>query len=154
MTPMFAKQKLLLIVAAVLLPVGCRSTDCTAVYAHSPWEDADSAKHYFGGYTNVLAVCVYESRGEDRGPNRLGILHFKGTVVGSYKGDWKFAERISFVHYVDDRPRTTNAAAGYVYFVFCNDHTSHDIILETGDFVAYDPEIERVLQCVFPRSGH
>lgn len=128
-------HKFFVIVVAGLLAMsdGCRSTDCDAVYKHSPWEDAEGVKSHMDAYKHILTARIYENHGEDRGPNKLSVLHFKGTVVKSYKGDWKPSEKISFVHYVDYRASTTisNQAAGDIVFVFTNEHANTDIVLDT-----------------------
>jgi len=78
------------------------------------------------------------------------VLHFKGTVVKSWKGDWKASEKISFVHYVDYRASTiiSNEAAGEMLFVFTSEHTNTDIALETGDFL-YSTNVEQVFALFF-----
>jgi hypothetical protein len=144
--------KPLAIVATGLLAtsVGCRETDCDAIYKASFWEDAAGVKAHMDGYGHILSVRIDENHGEDRGSNRLSVLHFKGTVVKSWKGDWKVPEKISFVHYVDYRASTTtsNEEAGQILFVFTNEHTNTDIALETGDF-GYSTNVEQVLHCFF-----
>jgi hypothetical protein len=129
---------------------GCRESECERVYKQSFWEDARGVKARMDSYTNILTIRVDESRGEDRGPNRLGVLHFKGTVVKSWKGDWKPSEKISFVHYVDYRvsSTTSNGSAGETLFVFANEHTNTEIALETGEF-GYSTNVEQVLRCFF-----
>jgi hypothetical protein len=145
-------HKFLVIAVAGLLvtDLGCRKTDCDAVYEHSFWENAEGVRSHMDGYKHILTVRIDENRGEDRGPNNLSVLHFKGTVVKSWKGDWKLSEKISFVHYVDYRASTTssNEEAGETLFVFTNDHTNEDIALETGDF-GYSTNVEQVLHCFF-----
>ena len=149
------KPIILILVCALAVCLGCRSTNCTAIYEQSPWEYEKGAREHFDSYKHILAVGVYENHAEDRGPHKLGVLHFNGTVVKSYKGDWKFSERISFVHYVDYRPSMTisNQDVGEIFFVFTNEHTNQPIGLYTGDFIGYDTNMERVLNCVFPKAG-
>ena len=145
-------HKLLVIVIAGLLTTGtsCRQIDRDTVYKESFWEDAAGVKAHMDSYRHILSVRVDEDYGEDRGLDKESVLHFKGTVVKSWKGDWKVSEKISFVHWVDYRvtDTTTNKAPGYTLFVFTNEHTNTDIALETGDF-GYSTNVEQVLHCFF-----
>ena len=141
----------LFLFTAGLFLMGCRSTDCTMVYAHSPWEDAKGAKSYLNAYRNILVVCVYEDHWEDRGPHNYSMHHFRATVVRSYKGDWSSGEKIALIHGVDTPAiAAINGCAGLLMFVFTNEHAKTEVGVDTGDFGNYDPELERVLQCVFP----
>ena len=130
---------------------GCSSTGCSGAYRHSPFGNAKESRQYLESYQNVLLVRVIESHADDRGPNRLGILHFKGTVTKVYKGGWKVSEPISFVHYVDYQPSgiASNWAAGADYFVFCDVHTNTEVEVETGDFSVVDADMQRMIDCVF-----
>ena len=97
-------------------------------------------------------VCIYEDHWEDRGPHKYSLHHLKATVIRTYKGDWSIGERVAIVHGMDAPALTTsNGVAGYLKFVFTNEHTKAEVGLDTGDFANYDPELERVLQCVFPQ---
>ena len=137
-------------VALLMASPGCRETGCEKVYKESFWEDAKGVQPHMDGYRHILSIRVDENHAEDRGPNRLSVLHFKGTVVKSWKGDWRPSEKIAFVHYVDYRASTTtsNESAGKIFFVFTNDHTNADIGLDTGDF-GYSTNVEQVLHCFF-----
>src|ERR1041385_2438748 len=144
---------ILLGAVGVILAVssGCSSSGCVGAFKHSPFGNAKESRRYLESYQNVLLVRVTENHAVDRGPNRLGILHFKGAVAKVYKGDWKVSEPISFVHYVDYQPSATvsNEAAGAYFFVFSDVHTNAEFEVETGDFTAFDAEMERMIDCVF-----
>ena len=132
---------------------GCSSSAPDAVFAHTQWESARDARSILDTYKHVLVVCIYEDHWEDRGPGRLSLHHFKGTVVRSYTGNWNVAERIGIVHGVDAPALTvSNALAGYLMFVFTNEHTSMEIGLDTGEFGNYDSNIDRALESLYPRK--
>jgi hypothetical protein len=141
------------IFVAGLLAVGCRSTDTAAILAHSPWEE--NTKPYLDSFKHVLVVCVYQDHWEDCGPHRYSQYHFKATVVRSYKGEWKIGDRVALVHGVDAPAiSVTNGVAGYLVFVFTNEHTDAEIAVDTGEFANYSPELDAVIQCVFPERRH
>jgi len=55
------------------------------------------------------------------------------------------------VHGVDAPALTiSNGVAGYLMFVFTNEHTDAEIGLDTGDFGNYDADIDRALQFLYP----
>jgi hypothetical protein len=142
-------------VAAVV--VGCRTPKTAANFGESIWGDFGEAKSYVATYKHVVLVCVYEDHWEDRGPHKYSLHHFKTTVVRTYKGNWNTSETLTFVHGVDARADSVvNADAGKLLFVFTNDHTSREFGLDTGEFLNYDPEIERQLRLVIstPNRPH
>ena len=144
---------LIITVGALLVTsIGCREIDCDSVYKHSFWENAEGVRSHMDAYRHILAVRIYENHNEAGNANRESSLHFKGTVMTSYKGDWKISESISLVHYVDYDASTTtsNNVVGAFLFVFTNEHTNADIALETGDF-GYSRNVEHVLHCFFPQ---
>ncbi len=141
--------------------VGCRSTGSNTIFAHCPWGDVVETKAHLDEYKHVLLVCVYEDNWQDRGPREYALHHFKATVVHSYKGGWHTSQRVAFVHGVDAPARTpsgtldsrysaASSGAGDLMFLFTNEQTDSEIGFDTGDFVTYDPEIEHVIQSVYP----
>jgi len=105
-------------------------------------------------YNCVLLVCVYEDHWEDRGPSNYALHHFKATVVRTYKGNWRVAERVAFVHGVDAPAQTTaNADVGRLMFLFTNEHTASEIGVDTGQFYGYDREGEREMQFMFQTTA-
>jgi len=115
----------------LLFSVGCH----TAAYndrVFGPWGldgGAAGAKACWDNYTNIFMVCIYEDHWEDRGPGRYSLLHYTGTVVKIYKGDWRVSERIAFVQGLDYRAPTTasNTYAGDLGFIFTNQHTNRNL---------------------------
>jgi hypothetical protein len=134
------------VVAGLLtMAFGCRTKD-----SHPPWEAF--TKSHLDAYKHVFVACIYEDHWEDKGPGRLAPHHFKATVVKTFKGDWKFSERVAFVHYVDARASAiANEHAGSHVFVFTNEHTGTEITLDTGDFGVCDADLEHTLQLVYPQ---
>ena len=146
------KFSVIAVVGLLALVTGCRSTDSSALFAHTRWENAADAKrelsHY---YKHVLAVCIYEDHWEDRGPNEYSLHHYTGTVVRVYKGDWRVSERILFETGLDDRaPTNPVSAAGRLVFVFTNQHADTEIVLDILDFVRY-AEYAPALDYVFSK---
>lgn len=144
-------HRLLTLATSLLITgTGCRHVDCNRVYEQSFWEDAAGVKARMDSFRHIPGVRIDENHGEDKGPNKYSVLHFKGTVLKSWKGEWRVGEPISFVHHVDYRASTTtsNQSAGKVFFVFTNQRTEGDIGLEAGDF-GYSANVEQVLQCFF-----
>lgn len=151
----------IILAGLIIFGVGCRSTDTKAIFAHCPWGDAVETKARLDGYKHVLLVCICEDHWEDRGPREYALHHFRATVVCSYKGEWHTSQRVAFVHGVDAPARTPAGAldgrysvassnAGNLMFLFTNDHTDAEIGFDTGDFLGYDPELERVIRFVYP----
>ncbi len=141
-----------LVVGLLAASAGCRSTAYNARVFH-PWgmDDAADAEAHWDGYTNILMVCIYEDHWDDRGPNKYALHHDTGTVVKVYKGDWHISERISFVQGLDYRaPMATNEDAGHLGFVFTNQHTNSEFVLDTGEFGRYDAEYEPALDRIYP----
>ena len=148
------KFSALLIFGVLAASAGCHSAAYNARVFH-PWgvDDAADAQAHWAGYTNIFMVCIYEDHWDDRGPNRYALHHETGTVVKVYKGDWHISERISFVQGLDYRaPTETNKAAGSLGFVFTNEHTNSEFVLDTGEFSRYDAEYEPALDCIYPQS--
>ena len=146
-------QKFLALFIAVLpLMSGCSASDYNARVFH-PWccDNAKEFKARLDQYNNVLMVCIYEDRWEDRGPNRYSLHHYKGTVARTYKGVWRISERIAFVQGLDYRaPKTPNSCVGNLAFVFTSEHTSAEIGLDTGELWKYDAEYAPALEGIYP----
>lgn len=132
--------------------LGCRSPAPNATSFHRwGWEDAENAKAYLDAYKHVLLGCIYEDHWEDQGPNKYSLHRFKGTVVRTYKGDWRISERILFVHGVDSPPPTAPISnVGRLMLLLTDQHTEAEIGFEAGTFYTYDTELERVLQFLYP----
>jgi len=141
-----------LVLAALLAGAsGCRPADPAAAFGQSVWGGLEDAKSWLRDYKHVVMVCVYEDRWEDRGPNDYSLHHFKATVVKTYKGSWRPSQRLAFVHGVDDRGKAeVNRHAGELMFVFTNEHKDAEIGVDTGDFLGYEPELDRQLRLLFP----
>jgi hypothetical protein len=150
------KLATLLLAGILVLASGCRSSESDVEIFHAwGWENAKDAKAHLDQYEHVLVAEVYESHWEDLGPHRLTPYHFRGTVVRSYKGDWKVSEKIAFVHHVD-APAPTNArgaGSNELMFVFTNEHTKGEIGVDAGEFGTYDAEQARALDLLFPRHN-
>jgi hypothetical protein len=130
---------------------GCRSTAPVATSLHRwGWEDADHAKAYVDAYKHVLLACIYEDDWQDQGPHR-SVYRFKATVVRTYKGDWRTSDRILFAH-GSDSPVTPGftSSVGKLRFLFTDQHTENEIGFDTGTFYSYEPELERVIDFLFP----
>ena len=75
-------------------------------------------------------------------------------MVRTYKGNWRVAERVAFVHGVDAPAQTTaNADVGRLMFLFTNEHTASEIGVDTGQFYGYDREGEREMQFMFQTTA-
>jgi hypothetical protein len=122
------------------------------MYAPCLYGSAGESRAYLDTYKHILIICVYEDHWEDRGPRRFSLHRFRATVVRSYKGDWKVGERIAIVHATDARALSTpNGDAGCLMFAFTDKHKTSEISLETGSFGNYSPDLERLLQSLFPQ---
>jgi len=145
-----------ILILGLFAHAGCRSNRDAAIFHHWGWEDAKDAKAHLDAYKHVLVACIYEHHWEDRGPHKLTPYRSKATVVRSFKGDWKVSDKIAFVHYVDapapPKP-TSNAPSGQLVFIFTNEHTDAEIVLETGDFRTYDAESAPALDFIYPSGG-
>jgi len=139
------------IVAGFLVMVaGCRSAPPAADFHAGGWEDARDAKSHLEAYKHVFLACIYEDRWEDRGSGRPSLRHSKATVVRTYKGDWSVSERFAFVDYHDFPALTvSNEDVGSLVFIFTNQHTNTEMIVDAGDSGAYDAGVDRALQYVY-----
>jgi hypothetical protein len=71
-------------------------------------------------------------------------------VVRSYKGKWQPSEKLAFVHGVDAPAKSVvNACIGQLLYVFTNEHMTNEFGVDAGEFLRYDPEIDRQLRLVF-----
>jgi hypothetical protein len=137
-----------IIVAGLLAGAGCRTASPPESFA--PWGNAAEARGYLDQYRHVLMACIYDDHWEDRGPHEYSFHHFKGTVVRPYKGAWRTSERIAFVHGVDAPAHTTsNTDAGSLVFLFTNEHTNGEVGIDTGDFLSYEPNLERLIRSLY-----
>jgi hypothetical protein len=134
--------------------VGCRNPDTATTFGQSVWGNFKETKTYLGGYKHVVLVCVYEDYWQDRGPHEYSFHHFKSTVVRVDRGNWQPSERLAFVHGVDSPAKSAvNAHAGELLYVFTNEHTSNEFGVDAGEFLGYDPEIDRQLRLVFSKQN-
>ena len=152
-------QKGFLILMLGLLGVGCSSETNAQMFHPWGWENIHQAKTYLGQYRHVFVARLREERWEPADPHHLTPHRFKGTVITSYKGDWKVAEQISFVHYVDARPPLasgSNNPSQDLVFVFANEHTNLEFALETGEWGYFRTELAPALEHLFPvsRTSH
>jgi hypothetical protein len=139
-----------ILIAGVMM-VGCRSNDCTAILAHSPWEE--NTKSHLDGFKHILLVSINQVYFEGQGPGRLLLHHYSGVVLKTYKGTWKPGETVSFVHAVDTPANSvTNTTARFRLFLFANQHTNTEITVDAGEFANYSADLEQVIQCVFPEN--
>lgn len=148
------KYRVIALMVLLASAAGCHSTAPRAISFHS-WgkEDAAEAKADWERYKHILLVCVYEDSWDDPPPRTYTSYRMKGTVVRVYKGDWLVSETISFVHGLDYRmPAGAKATAGRLMFLFTNEHTDKEIGVGTGQFPAYDGELERALLSVYPEQ--
>ncbi len=80
---------------------------------------------------------VDEDRWEDRGPNRLGVHHWKVTVLRSCQGDWRVSESVTFMQYVDWSPTRAaahpNGDAGKRLLLRTKDHPTGEFEISTGE---------------------
>jgi hypothetical protein len=142
------------LILLLLFSGGCDSNDVDTRVFH-PW-GVDNAKQFKARtdqYQHVLVASVSESHWEDRGPHKLTPYHFKATVVRSYKGDWKVADEIKFVHYVDAAAPAnipSGARDDTLMFVFTNERTNAEISVDTGDFGMYNSLYAPALEYAFP----
>lgn len=139
-------------ILVLMLGIGCRSIPPPESSFHRwGWEDAEFAKAYIDHHRHVLLACIYEDELRDEGPYRSSY-RFKGTVVRSYNGDWQTSEPIAFVHGIDS-PASPGfrSNVGRLMFLLTDQHTSEAIGFEAGTFYNYDPELERVMDFLFPR---
>lgn len=152
---MMHNSTLLLFFGLLALSAGCHSAAYNA-RVFRPWGMADvaDAKARWNSYSNIFMVCIYEDYWQDQGPNRYSLHHRMGTVVKVYKGDWRISERISFVQGLDyPALMETNKGAGMLGFVFTNQHTNTELVLDTGEFNRYDSDYEPALDCLYPQKG-
>lgn len=141
-------------VTVVLMAVaaGCRSpSPGPESFLRLGQENAASAKARLDSYKHIFLACIYEDSWRDQGPREYSWYRFKGTVVRTYKGDWRTSERIRFVHGIDS-PVTPDfkSNAGKLVFLFTNQHTDAEIAFEADGFLYYNPELERVIEYLFP----
>ena len=133
--------------------VGCQSAPPAVDFHAGGWDDARDAKSHLDAYKHVFLACIYEDRWEDTGPGRLSLRHSKATVVKTYKGDWRVSDRFTFVDYHDFPALTvSNEDAGSLVFIFTNQHTNTETVVDAGDSGAYDAGIDRALQYVYGRD--
>jgi hypothetical protein len=138
------------IVAAGLLfhLLGCRTP------IRNTWLAGGLKDDYTADCKHLFVACIYEDYWEDKGSGRLAPHHIKATVVRTFKGDWKFSERVAFVHYVDTKASTvTNAAAGGLIFIATSQHKDAEIILDAGEFGNCDADLERELERANPQRS-
>lgn len=102
----------------------------------------------------MLLARVSESRFEQESTNTLTRLRLNAIVVKSFKGGWKKSEKISLLHFVDYSPPagSSNPFIGDLIFIFANERTDSEIVLDTGEFGLHRAELEPALEYFFPKS--
>lgn len=131
---------------------GCRSQPFVATDYHRwGWEDPADARAHLDQYANILLVRFDDDRWEDQGPHRYSLYDFRGTVLKTYEGDWRPTETGSFVEGLDYRaPKQWNSNAGKLTFIMTNQHSDAESPLDTGERIAYDPQLEQILKDLYP----
>ncbi len=131
---------------------GCRSPAPPEASFHRwGWEGADFARGYVDQHQHVLLACIVEDELKPEGPHGSSY-RFKGTVVRSFKGSWQVGEAIAFVHGIDSPPSPDfRSNAGGLMFLLTDQHTTQTIGFQPGTFYKYDPELERVMNFLFPK---
>jgi hypothetical protein len=145
----------IILVSGALVFAGCSSHHEKAIFRPLGWENASYARKYLSDYKHVLVARIDNYSWEDKGPPALTPYHFRGTVVRTFKGDWRVAEHISFVHYVDAPAPTnspSNVPSAFLVFVFTNEHSNTEIGLYTGEWGHYREELAVGLEYLYPVS--
>jgi len=142
---------------------GCRSVRSPAWYTDAwrgfPFQEA---KEKLNDYKNVILVCVTEDNGEQveievAGAKKPGgyLHHYTATVVKSYKGHCKVADRVSFEEGYcpcgGKREVTTNSFVGTLMFLLVEDkvQTNVEFGIDPSDTERYDPQTDRLFTFVF-----
>jgi hypothetical protein len=121
-------------------------------FGTSIFGDFADARERMRHYKHVLLVCITACHWEDKGDKQLSLHHFTGTVVKSYKGDWKISDKINFVHALDaPGSGERNESQGELLFIFTSEHTDKEFAVDAGDFLPYDPKLGRQLEMVLSR---
>ena len=118
-------------------------------------DDAAHLKSRFDSYHHIFIARVDAHSWENLGPHRLTPHHSKGTVITSWKGDWRPSELISFVHHVDGLAPpgpATNGPTGDLVFILTNEHTTNEITLDTGEWGSYRDELAPALEFLYPHN--
>ena len=104
-------------------------------------------KAYLDRYDHVLLVCVTKDHVTQGDHPARSNLHFSGTVVRVWKGDWRVSETTSWSHELDDRiPIASNRHTGQLFFVFTDAHSDKEIFLDTGDWPRWDKTLAKQIQ--------
>ena len=85
-------------------------------------------------------------------PSGYHHLDCKGTVVRSYKGDWKVGEQITLHHEVESAPEGWTPTVGYLEYLLLDKHTTDPIDIDVGDDLDYAPDIDHGLQFVYSKG--
>lgn len=149
------------ILAAVLTVFGgCRSVRSPAWYTDAwrgfPYHEA---KDKLNDYKNVILVCVTEDHGEQVEIELAGgyIHHYTATVIRSYKGHCKVADRVAFVEGYcpcgGKRAVTTNSFVGNLMFLLLEDkvQTNAEFGIDPSDTERYDRQTDHLFTHVFRR---
>jgi hypothetical protein len=113
-------------------------------------------------YRNVILVCVTEDHGEQLEEGVAGVKtpggylhHYTATVVRSYKGHCRVADRVAFVEGYcpcgGKREVTTNSFVGNLMFLLVEDkvHTNAEFGVDPFDAKPYDPQTDRLFMHIF-----
>ncbi|GEM_PF-1163854 len=143
---------------------GCRSKPDLSWY-ETAWPNASGwrgfsfqeAQEYLEGHQQVMMVCITQDHVEDVDPskeNSWSVYSFSGTVVRTYKGEWKVGERIQFTHALDSRVKQEeNRKVGELLFLYTDVYSPNRFNIETGGFERYSVRTSRLLSAVFPQPS-
>ena len=156
-----------MVIAAVTVLGGCRSTRSPAWYADD-WRGFPfhEAREKLNDYGRVILVCITADHGEriEREVNGAKTFaghlhHYTATVVKSYKGNCKTADRVAFVEGFcpcgGERPITTNTSVGNLVFLLVDGEVQAgaEFSVDPFDTEQYDPKTDRLFTRVFKHRG-
>jgi hypothetical protein len=135
---------IMLLAAFMTLSAGCLSLPSGGCLFGGTVGDT---KAYLDRYCHILLVCVTRDHVTQGEHSARSDLHFTGTVVRVYKGNWAVSETISWGHELDDRiPLESNKHTGELFFVFTDTHSDKEIFLDTGDWPHWDKDLAQQIE--------
>jgi len=142
-------QHAILFAVSAGVSISCKSTNSANADARYQAWCLSAIKEEAASHQNAILVLIDECQYHRSDLSQ----NFKGTLVRSYKGNWKAGEQIAWSRVVEYVPDEEPHLAGTLEFILTDQHTNGLFYVDVGDEWNYQPEFDRALQLAYSNNA-